>query len=65
MLFLCYRGENNQGPMGPRPLLRGSAHRSTGLGARQAPRNFRGYNIEFEKYIDISTPGPADSDEGP
>ena len=45
---------------GPRPLPR-----STGPGAQQAPRNFRGLNIENGKYIDISTAGPADSDEGP
>ena len=32
--------------------------RSTGLGARQNPRNFRGQNIEIEKGNDISTTGP-------
>ena len=38
---------------------------SPSLGARQAPRNLRGQNIENEKIPDICRPGPADSDEGP
>ena len=45
--------------------LGGRAPRSRSLGARQAPRNFKGQNIENEKIFDISKPGPTDSDEGP
>ena len=45
------------------PYLGGRAPRSPSLGARQAPRNFRGQNIENEKICDISTPAPADSEE--
>ena len=50
-------------PWAKGPYLEGWAPRSTGLGAQQAPGNFRGWNIEIVK--DISTAGPAGSDEGP
>ena len=48
-------------------ITRGPWARGPYLGgrARQAPRNFRGENLENEKIFDISSPGPADSDEGP
>ena len=54
-----------RGPWARGPYIKGRAPRSTGLGARQAPRNFRGQNIEIEKGNDISTTGPTGSDEGP
>ena len=53
------------GPWARGPYLGCRAPRSTGLGARQAPRNFRGLNIENVKDIDISTPWPTESDGGP
>ena len=53
------------GPWARGPYLEARAPRSTELGARQAPRNVRGLNIEIEKDFDISRPGPADSGEGP
>ena len=53
------------GPWARVPYLEARAPRSTELGARQAPRDFRGLNIEIEKDFDISRPGPAGSDEGP
>ena len=35
------------------------------LGARQAPRNFRGQNMKNEKVLDISTEGPVVAHGGP
>ena len=54
------RGENNKGPWALGPNLGGRAPRSPSIGAQQAPRNFRGQNIEN----DISTVWPADFYEG-
>ena len=57
--------EITRGPWTRSPYLGDRAPRSPSLGARLAPRNFRGLNIENEKILDISISGPADSDEGP
>ena len=54
-----------RGPGARGPYLGGRAPRSPSLGARQAPRNLRGQNIENEKIFGISKPGPTASDEGP
>ena len=54
-----------RGPWARGPYLGGWASRSPSLGARQAPRNVRGLNIENEKICYISTPGPTYCDEGP
>ena len=54
-----------RGPWARGPYLGGRAPRLPSLGARQAPRNFRGQNIENEKICDISTAGPVGCDVGP
>ena len=55
----------NKGPWARGPYLEGRAPRLPSPGARQAPRDCRGQNIENEKICDISTPGPVGSDDGP
>ena len=54
-----------RGPWVQGPYLVGRPPRSSGLVSRQTSIHFRGLHIEIEKDINISKPGPEDSDKGP